>query len=96
VGAVQISDIAFSETFQRDFKKAPPEVQAAVGKVLEGMKQNPQPKKLRIHSVNGCFDPKIFKADVLPNHSWQITFHIEGTTAILRRLGTHKLADRDK
>jgi mRNA-degrading endonuclease YafQ of YafQ-DinJ toxin-antitoxin module len=96
LAGIQITKIAFLESFQRDFRRADRAIQMAAEKAIEGLMKNPQPKKLRVHSINGCFDPKIFKADVLGNHSWQITFHMDGTTAVLRRLGSHKLADRDK
>lgn len=95
MSSLRINGFAFAETFKRDYKKAPPEVKSALPAVLEGLKQNPQPKKLRVHSLNGCFDPRIFKADVTPNHAWQLTFHLDGEIAVLRRLGTHKQVDRD-
>lgn len=94
MAAVQINSLTFKDTFQRDYKKAPPDVQKAVKPALEELKQNPQPAKLRLHSLTGCFDPKILKIDVMPNRSWQITFEMNGTTAVLRRLAPHKTIDR--
>ncbi|MGV2863296.1 hypothetical protein [Achromobacter sp. AGC39] len=47
-----------------------------------------------MHSITGCFDPRILKIDVLANKSWQITFEMDGSVAILRRLGTHRNIDR--
>lgn len=91
---LEIKDLDFKLTFDRDLKKAPPEVHRVIEQVLDDLLKFPQPKKLRFHSLTGCFDPKIFKIDVFPNRSWQITFEMDGQTAVLRRLATHKEIDR--
>ncbi|AWB32685.1 hypothetical protein [Orrella marina] len=91
---MQINGIDAKESFQKDFKKAPANVQEAATKAIDDLLKNPQPNKLRLHSLSGCFNPKILKIDVMPNKSWQITFEMDGSTAILRRLGTHKTIDR--
>lgn len=91
---IQIDALAYKRTFEKDLKKAPPDVQKAVATALEDLMKNPQPAKLRFHSLTGCFDPKILKIDVFSNRSWQITFEMDGTTAILRRLARHKTIDR--
>jgi len=94
LAAVLIEALDYSETFARDYKKAPLEIRKKVGPALELLKQYPQPAKLRTHSITGCFSPRILKIDVTSNKSWQITFSMDGTTAILRRLATHKEIDR--
>lgn len=91
---VHLDAIDYRASFQKDFRKAPANVQEAVESALECLLQNPQPSKLRLHSLNGYFNPKIFKVDVFPNRSWQITFEIDGSTAILRRLARHHDVDR--
>lgn len=96
MAAVLIQALDKKESFIRDFRKAPPDVQRAAEDAIRALKQNPQPARLRVHSLTGTFDPKIFKADVFTNHSWQITFEMEGNTAILRRLARHSVADRDR
>jgi len=93
--AVQVTGFLAKETFERDLRKAPPDIQRAAKAALKNLLQNPQPRKLRLHSITGCFDPRILKIDVLANHSWQITFEMDGTTALLRRLGTHKFIDNN-
>jgi len=40
------------------------------------------------------YRPTIFKIDVFPNRSWQITFELNGTTAILRKIAPHSELDR--
>lgn len=94
MASIRIEHLDYRITFDRDLKRAPREVQKAVEPALNDMLKNPQPAKLRLHSLTGCFDAKIFKIDVLPNKSWQITFEMDGTTAILRRLAPHKTIDR--
>ncbi len=94
MASVQIDSLDYRDSFRKDLKKAPPDVRKAVADALEELLKNPQPAKLRLHSLTGCFNPKILKIDVMPNRAWQITFEMDGSTAILRRLGPHKTIDR--
>lgn len=91
---IKIDGFDYRRTFERDLKKAPQDVQREIEGVLNDLLKYPQPRKLRFHSLNGFFNPKIFKIDVFSNKSWQITFEMDGKVAILRRLGTHKEIDR--
>lgn len=90
-----IVGLSRKETFDRDFRRAPAEIQAAAKNAIRELVRYPQPNKLRLHSITGCFDPRILKIDVLPNKSWQITFEMDGSVAILRRLGRHRQIDRN-
>lgn len=94
MAGIEIDNFDYRLTFQRDLKKSPTEVRRVIEQVLDDLLKYPQPKKLRFHSLNGFFDPKIFKIDVFPNKSWQITFEMDGRTALLRRLATHREIDR--
>jgi len=94
LASILIRSLARKETFDRDFRRAPLEIQNAAKNAIRDLVRYPQPNKLRLHSITGCFDPRILKIDVLSNKSWQITFEMEGSVAILRRLGTHRLIDR--
>ena len=91
---VKIDAIDYKASFQKDLLKSPPNVQEAVRVALIELMKNPQPAKLRLHSLEGCFHPRILKIDVFPNRSWQITFEMDGTKAILRRLARHRDIDR--
>lgn len=91
---VKIDAIDYKASFDKDFGKAPPNVRVAAADALKELMKNPQPAKLRLHSLHGCFSPRILKIDVFPNRSWQITFEMDGTTAILRRLATHRDINR--
>ena len=84
-----------AECFKRDLKRAPLDVQESVRTVIEKLLTNSAAASLRCHPLSGYGRPLLYKVDVLSNHSWQITFEMDGTTAILRRLGTHKQLDRD-
>ncbi len=81
-------------TFDREFKSAPPEVRQDAADILRALLKWPHPKSLRMHRLKGFSHPSIWKVDVHSNHSWQITFTIEGETATLRRIATHKQIDR--
>jgi hypothetical protein len=50
---------------------------------------------LRLHPLTGLPKPTVWKIDVFANHAWQVTFELNGTTAELKRIGTHKSIDRD-
>lgn len=91
---VKIDALDYKASFQKDLLKAAPNIQEAVRVALQELMKNPQPAKLRLHSLQGCFSPRILKIDVFPNRSWQITFEMNGATAILRRLAPHRDIDR--
>ncbi len=81
--------------FQRDFKKLPPEIRDEVEECLKDLGSDPIPVSRRAHSVSPKgHKPTIFSLDVTSNKSHKLTFHLEGDTAVLRRVGTHKQIDR--
>ena len=82
------------ETYVSDLKKLKHDVRRAVIEALENLKQDPQPAKLRLHVVSKRPGPVVFSIDVFPNKSWKISFEMDGTTAVLRHVGTHKEIDR--
>ncbi len=90
---MRIDRFGESEGFKARYRKLPPDIKALVGPALKLLMENPGAKKLRLHPLNG-YDPKLWKIDLLPNHSWQLAFHLEGTKAVLCFVGTHKDADR--
>ena len=93
--APQISAYRFSASFQQDFQAAPVDVRNAVGGVLQKLLANSNSGSLRCHSLSGYGKPSLFSIDVFANHSWKITFTVDGVEAELRRLATHKAIDRD-
>lgn len=81
-----------TERFDRDFRRLPPDIQAAVGDALKHLIQHPLPSGLRHHTLSG-HRPTVHVIDVMSNHSWQLTFNMEGTTAVLLRVDTHRRID---
>lgn len=92
---ITITGLANSERFASDLRSAPAEVQRAALEALRLLQVNPSAKSLRLHTLKGMPKPTVWKIDVYANHSWQITFELNGTVAELKRLGTHKTIDRD-
>jgi hypothetical protein len=92
---IQVERFAYSERFKDEFQKLEPSVQAAAKDALDTLLRHPQAKSLRLHPLSGLPKPTVWKIDVFANHSWQITFELNGSTAELKRIATHKTIDRD-
>jgi len=92
---IKIERFAFSERFQAEFQKLQPDVIKAVKEALELLQNYPAAKSLRLHPLTGLPKPTVWKIDVFTNHSWQVTFELNGTTAELKRVSTHKSINRD-
>ncbi|WP_155742426.1 hypothetical protein [Variovorax paradoxus] len=67
-----------------------PDIRRAVDQLFEDLMVNPNSH--RCHGLRG-YKPTIFAADVLSNHSWQVTFEMDGETAVMRRLAIHQEID---
>lgn len=81
--------------FASDYGGLPPDIKDAVDACLKDLKLSPIPKRRRVHSLNRAQRPRVFTADVFPNKSYKLSFHIEGDgTFVFRRIGTHKELDR--
>jgi len=83
-----------SPSFQSGVRALPENVRVAANDALKLLKQNPSAKSLRLHTLKGIKKPTIWKIDVFSNHSWQITFELDGDMAVLRRVATHAEIDR--
>ena len=81
-------------SFDADVRAAPPDVVADATAALKKLMQNPGAGSLRLHALSGYPKPTIYKIDVRADRSWQITFELDGTTAVMLRLATHKVMDR--
>jgi mRNA-degrading endonuclease YafQ of YafQ-DinJ toxin-antitoxin module len=92
---IVIAEIRRTAKFERDWKSCPVDVRRSAAEALRKLIGNPAANRLRMHPLNGLGKPTIFKIDVFPNRSWQISFHLSGEVAILRRLCTHKEMDRN-
>ena len=70
------------------------DIQKAVGEAIKKLIENPNSNAVRLHPLSGYGKPTIWKMDVFPDHSWQITLEIINKVAVLRRVATHKDLDR--
>lgn len=79
-----------TEQFAACLKKLPPEIQQAARFAVKSLVNTPYPKKYRLEKQTR----DIWTIHVTPNHSHKLSFTLEGHTAILRKIGTHKEIDR--
>ena len=91
---LQVDGFDPSDAFKSDLRRAPADVVDDASAALKKLKANPHSNGLRLHPLQGYPKPTIFKIDVRPDKSWQITFEMQGRTAVLLRIGTHKELDR--
>lgn len=91
---MRIARVSYTESFKQDLDRAPVDVRSAALDAIGRLVENPRAKSLRVHTLNG-YRPTIFKFDVFPNRSWQISFELVGEDCTLRRLRTHRAMDRD-
>jgi mRNA-degrading endonuclease YafQ of YafQ-DinJ toxin-antitoxin module len=91
--AGNIKSIQRADTFKRDFKRLDPQLQSEVIHAIEDLLSNPIPTSRRFHTIDRT-RPKVYSIDVTGNKSHKISFQIDGETATLRRVGTHKEIDR--
>jgi mRNA-degrading endonuclease YafQ of YafQ-DinJ toxin-antitoxin module len=85
---------AFTERFKKDYKRLSPDLQHMADQCIRDLAKDPIPASRRAHRINNDQFPKVFSLDVTPNKSHKLSFHIEGDTAWLRRIGTHGDIDR--
>lgn len=86
-----VTGLDYTERFKKEFRNAAVDVQKAAEDALRNLMKNPA--SVRAHPLRG-YKPKLFSMDVFANHSWQITFEMKGSVAILIRLAPHKAIDR--
>ena len=92
---LKVAGLRRTSRFAAEFLAASAEVQEAAEKAVETLMTNPSSRLLRLHPLKQFGKPSVWKIDVFANHSWQITFEMEGDVAKLCRLATHKRIDRD-
>jgi plasmid stabilization system protein ParE len=91
---VRLERFDFTASFRGELAAAPEDVRIALKDVLRRARENPEAGALRFHSLKGYGKPTLYKFDVFPNKSWQVSFELDGTTAVLIRVCTHKEMDR--
>ena len=95
LGGVKITEISYTEKFKQDFKKLEPDLQDKVKEAIKQLSSYPFPRSLRFEKLKGIKNPSVFTIHVTSNHSHKLSFELCGSSAILRRIGTHKLIDRN-
>ncbi len=93
-GVNLIERIEFTDPFKKQYKKLPPDILVMVDEALLDLVKTPIPKRLRFEKLTCCRKPNIYTIHVTQNHSYKISFEIEGGIAKLRRVATHKEIDR--
>jgi mRNA-degrading endonuclease RelE of RelBE toxin-antitoxin system len=83
--------LARTESFVRDFRALPKEIQARTEKAILRLVQNPSYPSLRVKKMHGLED--IWEARV--TMSYRLTFQRAGDAIILRRVGTPDLLKRE-
>lgn len=89
-----IKEVTRKEKFKKDYKKLSPDIRKHVDSAITDLLKNPIPKHLRFNKLNGFSNPFLYAIHITGNHSHKITLEIKNNTAVLRRIGTHKVIDR--
>ena len=91
-GGVTITSFKFKKTFERDFKKLSPDLQAKFkSQVIKLMKENKN-GTLGFEKLKGYKRPDIFTIHIEGNY--KASFEIVGAEALFRRIGNHDRIDR--
>jgi hypothetical protein len=83
-----------TERYQKDLKKLSADIQEEIKQALKDLKINPRSGRLRLEKLTD-YRPAIYTIHVTSNHSHKVSMSINGSTATLRRAGTHKEIDRN-
>lgn len=88
---IRVTAFEYTDRFKRELRSAGADIQREAAAALNALKVNP--RSVRAHPLHG-FRPKLYSMDVTSNHSWQITFELQGETAKLIRIARHKEINR--
>ena len=90
---IKVNKVVPTERFQKDAENVSLDIKKAASDAIKLLIKNPQANSLRLHRLSG-YKPPLWKIDVFTNKSWQIVFELHGDIATLKRLVTHKEANR--
>ena len=82
--------ISYTDQFKAQIRKLPTEIQVAARQAVKDLVLDPHPKKYRIEKQTH----EVWTIHITRNHSHKLSFVLDGDTAILRKIGTHKEIDR--
>ncbi len=83
--------LEFSETFRAYYRRLPKEIQIRVDKTLLLLEENPWHPSLhtkRIKGTQGIWEARVTR-------SYRLSFNWVEDVALLRRVGTHEIIDRE-
>ena len=78
--------------FHRDYEKLTMQQRDLVDQKLQDLAKNPIPAGLRFEKLKGYSNPDIYSIHIDGNY--KATMEFQGSTAYLRRVGTHDDIDR--
>jgi len=84
--------VFYTKAFKKDFKNIPQEFQKIAENKLALFVDNPSHPSLGVKKMKGL--KSIWEGRITINY--RFTFHIEGETYVLRRIGTHDILKREK
>lgn len=92
-GGVAITKWQKSNRFHKDYDKLTHELRDRTDQALQDLARSPRPPGIRFEKLKGESDPDVYTIHVTGNY--KVSFEIiKGSTAWLRRVGTHDLIDR--
>lgn len=78
--------------YARRYKKLTSDMKSRVDKKLDDLQTNPRPPGLDFEKLKGYKNPDVYTIHITGNY--KLSFEINGTIALLRRVGTHDEIDR--
>jgi len=84
--------VSRTESFARDFKSLPKEIQKRAERAILLLTQDPSYPSLRTKKMKGTTD--IWEASV--SLSYRISYQLVGDKIVLRRIGTHAILARER
>lgn len=91
-GGVVLRFLVPTERFRRDYRKLDAQMQARVDDKLRDLLKNPRPSGLAFEKLKGYTRPDVYTIHITGNY--KLSLHIEGDTAVLRRVACHDDIDR--
>ena len=91
----EITGLRPTPRFEGELRDLPVDLLRQAMGALDDLLKKPVPKARRLHRLNGYRHPSVYTIDVTPNKSHKLSFHIDETVAVLRRISTHKHIDRN-
>lgn len=86
-GGVVITALEPLKRYSRDYRKLNPQLQETVDSKLADLLADPRPPGLRFEKLKSCSNPDVYSIHITGNY--KLTFEINGSTAVLRRVATH-------